>query len=519
MATRVVEWKKPYTWWKAISIDENKVISLNLRNENNLIIYDEWDDEIYVDLQLPDWIEPTDAFPVWVTTGRAVVADWWDKAGTIISAKTTSWDEIKILYADEWTLWIDNWTGTFKQIYFKADVDAIVQAIWDYIYANCNTKTFYTGTYDVSLAQAVYDWISQGNFWIVYFNPVSWIKRDVIFPPTTTTTGTISSWSYTDVRQAIWWMFYEDLITLEFWVSDWVATTGINYHWTVINNDWRIIIADTVAPSAIDWTTWYDTTTHTMKVWDWTAWQLVWWTDIEYVTQAEYNALLPWALTDNKHYFIYSTSGWGWWQPWVNTVAYYPLTADTNDYSWNNRNLTNSWVTFVNNIWWATVPVSYYDWSSRAYRNWVEQLNTWYTISFWQKGDTWTFIFDLRNDNEYWQWVCLLAEWWYFKTRQQKSSNTEEEYSRASDNNRNHWVLTWTGSVWTVYFNWAQVKQASIANSINTSNSDISLWSRYSGNTYSWTGYISEFIVENTARTAQEISDYYNQTKWNYWIS
>lgn len=199
MATRIVEWKKPYTWWKAISIDEDKVISLNLRDENNLIIYDEGDDEIYVDLQLPDWITPTDAFPVWVTTGRAVVADWWDLAGTIICAKTTSGDNIKLLYADDWTLWIDNWTWTFKQIYFKSDVDALLLALRNYVddelalkqdsltawagisivnneISNTgvlsvngntwavtidepNTKTFYlSGRSDLTNAQAAYDW-------------------------------------------------------------------------------------------------------------------------------------------------------------------------------------------------------------------------------------------------------------------------------------------------------------------------------------------------------------------------
>lgn len=133
MTTRIVEWKKPYTWGTAIEIDENKVISLRLRDENNLIIYDAWDNEIYVDLQLPDWIEPLDAFPVGVTTGRVLVADDWDKTGTIICAKTTSWDNIKVLYADDWTLWIDNWTWIFKQIYFKADVDLIIQAIQNQI--------------------------------------------------------------------------------------------------------------------------------------------------------------------------------------------------------------------------------------------------------------------------------------------------------------------------------------------------------------------------------------------------
>ena len=123
MTVRIVEGKKPYTWGDAINIDDDKVISLRLRDENNLIIYDEGDDEIYVDLQLESWIEPTDAFPVWVNTGRVLVADWWDKTGTLVVAKTTSWDNIQLLYADDWTLWMDNGTWTFKQVYFKWDID------------------------------------------------------------------------------------------------------------------------------------------------------------------------------------------------------------------------------------------------------------------------------------------------------------------------------------------------------------------------------------------------------------
>lgn len=205
--------------------------------------------------------------------------------------------------------------------------------------------------------------------------------------------------------------------------------------------------------------------------------------------------------------------------PWSNTIAYYPLTADTNDYSWNNRNLTNSWVTFVNNIWWATIPVWYWDGWDRAYRTWDYQLSAWYTISLYQKStvnNNW-FMFDMRSNNEYWQWVYLKNEWGYFKARQQKSYNTEEEYVRTQDSNRNHWVLTWTGSVWTVYFNWTQVKQASIANSINTTNwTVLSLWTRFSWNTDIFTWYLSEMIIENKVRTAQEVSDYYNLTKSLY---
>ena len=155
MATRVVEWKRLWEWGTAITVDnENRVISLNLRDENNLIIYDAWDDEIYVDLQLPDEVMPTDAFPVWITTGRAVVDNWWDLAGTIIIAKTTSGDMIKVLYADNWTLWLDNWTGTYKQIYFKADVDALLLALRTYIDEELAKKQDVINTITVTLASA-----------------------------------------------------------------------------------------------------------------------------------------------------------------------------------------------------------------------------------------------------------------------------------------------------------------------------------------------------------------------------
>lgn len=140
MTVRVVEWKKPYTWGKAIEITEDKVINLRLREENNLIIYDEWDDEIYVDLQLQDWIRPTDAFPVWCNTGRVLVADDWDVTGTLVCFKTTSWDNIKLLYGDDWKLYIDNWTWVFKQIYLKWEVDALIQALRDYVDAQLALK-------------------------------------------------------------------------------------------------------------------------------------------------------------------------------------------------------------------------------------------------------------------------------------------------------------------------------------------------------------------------------------------
>ena len=127
MTVRAVEGQKLWTGWTAITVDQlNKVISLNLRDENNLIEYDVGDDEIYVDLQLGDEIRPTSDFPVWVTVGRAITDNGWWMTGTILVAKTTSGDNIKLFYCDDWKLYIDNGTWTFKQIYLKSEVDALL---------------------------------------------------------------------------------------------------------------------------------------------------------------------------------------------------------------------------------------------------------------------------------------------------------------------------------------------------------------------------------------------------------
>lgn len=194
MTVRAVEWKKPYTWWKAIEIDENKVISLKLRDENNLIIWDEWDNEIYVDLQLPNEIRPTDAFPVGVTTGRVIVDNWWDVTWTILVFKTTSWDNVKFLYGDDWKLYIDNWTWAFRQIYVKWEVDALLAlkqdllTAWDWISIDANNVissvaiAIFSDTapsnpiewmlwYDTTVAEMkIYDWTNEYRITIGQWN-------------------------------------------------------------------------------------------------------------------------------------------------------------------------------------------------------------------------------------------------------------------------------------------------------------------------------------------------------------
>lgn len=129
MTVRLYEWDKTETGWAWIEITDNKVVNLILREENNLIKIND-DNEVYTDLQLESWITPSDTLPVWVETWRVLVADGRPVTWTLILAKTTSWDEIKILYGDDGEIMVDNGTGTWKNIttaYFKtqAEYDAL----------------------------------------------------------------------------------------------------------------------------------------------------------------------------------------------------------------------------------------------------------------------------------------------------------------------------------------------------------------------------------------------------------
>lgn len=446
MATRIVEWKKPYTWGKAISIDENKVISLNLRDENNLIIYDEWDDEIYVDLQLDDEITPTDAFPIWVNVGRVIVDNWWDKPWTIISAVTTSWDNIKIFYADEWTLWMDNWTWTFKQIYFKADVDALLLALRNYI-----------------------DW---------------------------------------------------ELAKKQNWVS-----------------------SDTAPSNPSEWDLWYDTTSSSMKVWDWTAWQSVGWWDVLVSDQAN-NIFTPWMkiwggtewdfnnLTPDSNTAYLLTAGWPtpwWWQPWPNTIAYFPLDTDLLDHSGNSFSATIRGNVSIWTAWWISAGYFWDIWElswavtitgsvtvlGYAYKTGNPNYDNASMFGFawwWSMGWPvcqalyWNTNWPANISNK--PWVALF-DW-----------DTQANQTAVSMNN-NEWThfaatLDWSTKEVKLYTNWVLSSQYT---SSATTLPNYLWMSRNDWLDRSWIGYFSNVIFESKCWTATEISDYFNQTKWDYWIS
>ena len=140
MAT-IVEWQLPYSGGTGIGIDWNKVISLLLREENNLILVND-DNEVYTDLQLADGIEPDDVLPVWVTVGKILEDDGWEQNGLLLNWKTTSGDYARWIYWADGKIYFDWGTGTWQQVYYSSEVDSLFTAFrnelatvaftWDY---------------------------------------------------------------------------------------------------------------------------------------------------------------------------------------------------------------------------------------------------------------------------------------------------------------------------------------------------------------------------------------------------
>lgn len=201
-----------------------------------------------------------------------------------------------------------------------------------------------------------------------------------------------------------------------------------------------------------------------------------------------------------------------WWEPGANTVAYYPLKSDFNDASWKWYNLTNNWGTITTLNW---VSCAYYNWSSYSGND---------SISFWTTRTINAWLYHSSTS-----WGIVVQTWEYsynaYKTRLLGSGSWNIGLSNLQNYSidTTSWNLNWkwVNAVWVadwdnmaLYINWQL--EASWSNTLYAWNK-LRIWYRLWG---SWseyfTWYVNEIILEDKAWTAQEIQDYYNQTKWNY---
>lgn len=234
-----------------------------------------------------------------------------------------------------------------------------------------------------------------------------------------------------------------------------------------------------------------------------------------------------------KKIFLWSEQVWpdSGWKPWANTIAYYPLTTSTttSDMSGNNRNLTqvdNS--TFWTYLWVNCVYVYWntQSWFHCLYNRNVNNQTLWnkFTVSFWGSRLN-------QNNNSIMCWMWWINGSWNWYNIYWNSSTVENEvlnnwsinkitysktisvwewylYTAVYDNWNSKlyvdWVLwaSWNYTVWTINVIWVW----------------ITFGTQTTGYSYQWNWYLSNYILENKARTAADVVNYYNSTKWNYWL-
>ena len=192
-----------------------------------------------------------------------------------------------------------------------------------------------------------------------------------------------------------------------------------------------------------------------------------------------------------------------WRQPTGSTIAYYKMSSDLKDYSGNGRDLT----------WTATFSDNKATNTSSLSGSTLLSWNSVFTVSLWT---TWTWSWFIYDQDNWWPtWACwstgssqyslynwnFIINWW-------KRCGELSAMWTASDFVLLTCVYNW--STVTAYKNWVQFWTVTNASgNLNTSNR----W--FTIEPWTW----GEIIVDWAAWTAQDVLDYYNDTKANYSVT
>ena len=195
--------------------------------------------------------------------------------------------------------------------------------------------------------------------------------------------------------------------------------------------------------------------------------------------------------------------------PWANTVAYYPFKNDILDETWNT---SLSWSWTKDTIWYTF-----------STNNNISNAGSTKFVSYWFKlnsySGSWSSLLHISSLWELCYWVTQHPDYtrmvWsiaFFKN----SSWSSYSYKYVwIDTNQWHYIAYWydgNNIVW--YFDGTEYTIWSWYYNFGSDVILLRLWSNGATNVT-----FSDVILESVARTSQEVSDYFNQTKWNYWIS
>jgi len=202
---------------------------------------------------------------------------------------------------------------------------------------------------------------------------------------------------------------------------------------------------------------------------------------------------------------------WGWWTPWANTLFYYPFKDDANDSIWNT---TLSWWTYTKQTIWY--------------------LCAWSSDGTWNNINASTTIQDNLKTMLSWVYVVSSGTGNYTQILLMPNGNTCYSYYTSGrwnnlflvyNSSKQYNTTSATLSTWAWHLLALTVSDTEVCWYIDGVKYTIGSSWYYSEHTWimlwrSGTQVIhSNVIWENRTWTATEISNYYNQTKADYWIS
>jgi hypothetical protein len=225
---------------------------------------------------------------------------------------------------------------------------------------------------------------------------------------------------------------------------------------------------------------------------------------------------------------------WGGWQPWANTIAYRPLTEDLDDVTWN-YDLSAIWNYYsftTNQQWKACCELNPQDSNDTYFSTWQNASSI---FDFY--NNDYTFVCSLCDASSTVSgarsWASIFSLWPQFKwpnidTYESMGSSTwwrEFAYSIShtgpdvmydftqSDFKTIISVWNHTTQTFSYYVDWVLNAEDENTWSFNGFSNFYLCVDQYdmsdAARRYHWK--IRDIIIENKARTAQEISDYCSQ--------
>ena len=216
------------------------------------------------------------------------------------------------------------------------------------------------------------------------------------------------------------------------------------------------------------------------------------------------------------------------WQPWANTVLYY---------SFNNDTATTVYDWVSNNDWtWVWSNWQYIALAQWKYADFTQATNQYITIptslaypttdltiSFWIKYTSTAamWIFHKWNGSDGTNAYVIIHTTNGTIRADIPYKQWDIRYTNAlmNDGSWHHIACTKNGNSYIMYVDAQQTSIVSSSQSIDWgSATQWNIWRHQeSWELLDW--WLDEFIVENVAWSSQEVSDYYDLTKWDYWIS